>query len=108
LFPPDKDFFEYVENDLKHIASDLSGFLNVYYPMLKSTWMPKEESDFILGWMIGTKEQEYSMFYYTKYKRKMGERALFELHKCINAQKEQLKSAVAIYLEKKENSSNSS
>jgi len=41
----DEDFFEFVKHDLKGIASDLKGFLEVYYPMLRSSWKPQNESD---------------------------------------------------------------
>jgi len=62
----DEEFFEFVKHDLKGIESDLIGFLEVYYPMLRSSWNPQNESDFIIGWLLGSKEQEYSAGYYNK------------------------------------------
>jgi len=55
----DEEFFEFVKHDLKGIQSDLKGFLEVYYPMLRSSWNPQNESDFIIGWLLGSKEQDH-------------------------------------------------
>ena len=55
---------EFVKNDLKRISADLKGFIEVYYPMLKASWNPENERDFILGWFIGSKEHEYSASFY--------------------------------------------
>jgi len=73
----DEDFFEFVKHDLKGIKSDLKGFLEVYYPMLRSSWNPQNESDFIIGWLLGSKEQvkkiikDWVKSYYTEYIKKL-------------------------------------
>ncbi len=48
----DEEFFEYIKHDLKRIESDLIGFLEVYCPMLRSSWNPQNETDFIIGWPV--------------------------------------------------------
>lgn len=70
----DSDFFEFVKHDLKGVANDLIGFLEVYYPMLRSSWNPQNESDFIIGWLLGSKEQEYSVEYHNKHGQTWGGR----------------------------------
>ncbi len=97
----DSDFFEFVKHDLKRIESDLKGFLEVYYPMLRSSWNPQNESDFIIGWLLGSKEQEYSTEYYNKHKQRLGQELLFRVHQEINRNKQQIKKAVTAYLEEK-------
>src|SRR3972149_1671899 len=66
----DEEFFEFVKHDLKGIEGDLNGFLEVYYPMLRSSWNPQNESDFIIGWLLGSKEQEYSTTYFHKHNKR--------------------------------------
>ena len=97
----DADFFEFIQNDLKRIESDLKGFLEVYYPMLRSSWNPKNESDFIIGWLLGSKEQEYSTAYYNKYNQRIGQELLFRLHQEITCNKQQIQKVVTAYLEEK-------
>ena len=98
-----RDFIEFVQNDLKRIVYDLKGFLDVYYPMLKATWSPENEHDFIVGWIIGSKEQEYSTSFYTKYGQRMYHELIFEVQREINKHKEDLSNAITEYLNKKEN-----
>ena len=97
----DEDFFEFVKRDLKGIASDLKGFLEVYYPMLRSSWKPQNESDFIIGWLLGSKEQEYSLVYYHKNNQRLGQELLYRIHQEITNYKEQIQREVAAYLEEK-------
>jgi hypothetical protein len=94
---------EFIKNDLKQISSDLSGFLEVYYPMLKASWNPENEYDFILGWFIGSKEQEYSNSFYSKYGQRMYHELLFEIQREISNHKDELHKAIIDYLGKKEN-----
>lgn len=97
----DEDFFEFVKHDLKRIESDLKGFLEVYYPMLRSSWNPQNESDFIIGWLLGSKEQEYSTEYFKKNNQRLGQELLFRIHQEISNQKQQIKKVVITYLEEK-------
>lgn len=97
----DEEFFEYVKHDLKRIKSDLKGFLEVYYPMLRSSWNPQNESDFIIGWLLGSKEQEYSTAYYHKHNQRLGQELLYRIHQEITIQREQIQQEVASYLERK-------
>jgi phage terminase large subunit-like protein len=97
----DADFFVFIQNDLKRIESDLKGFLEVYYPMLRSSWNPQNESDFIIGWLLGSKEQEYSTTYHHKYNQRMGQELLFRLHQEITRNKEKIQKVVTAYLEEK-------
>ena len=100
----DADFFEFVEHDLKRIESDLKGFLEVYYPMLRSSWNPQNESDFIIGWLLGSKGQEYSTSYFHKYNQRMGQELLFRIHQEISRYKQQIHKEVTFYLEEKSSS----
>jgi phage terminase large subunit-like protein len=97
----DADFFEFVKHDLKRIESDLKGFLEVYYPMLRSSWNPHNESDFIIGWLLGSKEQEYSTAYYHKINQRMGQELLFRIHQEITQHKQQIQKEVTMYLDTK-------
>ena len=97
----DEDFFEFVKHDLKRIESDLKGFLEVYYPMLRSSWNPKNESDFIVGWLLGSKDQEYSNEYFHKLKQRMGQELLFRIHQEITHHKQEIQKQVTAYLEEK-------
>ncbi len=97
----DEDFFEYVKHDLKGIQSDLKGFLQVYYPMLRSSWSPQNESDFIIGWLLGSKEQEYSTSYHTKYAQRLGQELLYRIHQEITNYKQKIQKEVDAYLEEK-------
>ena len=97
----DAEFFEFVKHDLKGIESDLKGFLEVYYPMLRSSWNPQNESDFIIGWLLGSKEQEYSQSYYSKNNERIGQELLYRIHQEISNQKNDIKSKVTQYLEEK-------
>lgn len=96
-----EEFFEYVKHDLKRIKSDLQGFLEVYYPMLRSSWNPQNESDFIIGWLLGSKEQEYSTEYFKKNNQRLGQELLYRIHQEITNQKTEIKNEVASYLEQK-------
>ena len=97
----DEDFFEFVKHDLKGIQSDLKGFLEVYYPMLRSSWNPKNESDFIIGWLLGSKEQEFSTSYHQKHNQRLGQELLFRIHQEIAHQKQKIQKEVTAYLEAK-------
>ncbi len=97
----DEDFFEFVKHDLKRIESDLKGFLEVYYPMLRSSWNPQNESDFIIGWLLGSKEQEYSTAYYNKHNQRLGQELLYRIHQEITRHKQQIQKEVTAYLEAK-------
>ena len=97
----DEDFFEFVKDDLKRIDSDLKGFLEVYYPMLRASWKPENESDFIMGWLLGSKEQEYSTEYFNKNNLRLGQELLFRIHQEISNQKQQIQKVVTGYLEAK-------
>ena len=93
----DEEFFEFVKHDLKGIESDLKGFLEVYYPMLRSSWNPQNESDFIIGWLLGSKEQEYSTAYYHKNNQRLGQELLYRIHQEITHQKQQIQKVVTGY-----------
>lgn len=97
----DAEFFEYVQHDLKRIKSDLKGFLEIYYPMLRSSWNPQNESDFIIGWLLGSKGQEYSTAYYHKYNQRLGQELLYRIHQEITNHKEEIQKEVTEYLEQK-------
>ena len=97
----DADFFEFVQHDLKRIESDLKGFLEVYYPMLRSSWNPQNESDFIIGWLLGSKGQEYFTAYYNKHNQRMDQELLYRIHQEITHQKQEIKKEIAAYLEEK-------
>lgn len=97
----DADFFEFVKHDLKRIESDLKGFLEVFYPMLRSSWNPQNETDFIIGWLLGSKGQEYSTTYYHKHNQRMGQELLYEIHQEIARYKQQIQKEVQKYLEEK-------
>ena len=97
----DEDFFEYVKHDLKRIESDLKGFLEVYYPMLRSSWNPQNESDFIIGWLLGSKEQEYSNAYYQKCNQRLAQELLYRIHQEIASHKQQIQNVVTSNLEEK-------
>jgi hypothetical protein len=93
---------EFVKNDLKRISADLKGFIEVYYPMLKASWNPENERDFILGWFIGSKEQEYSASFYEKYGQRMYHELLFEIQREISQRKGELNRIILDYLDNKE------
>jgi hypothetical protein len=97
-----RTFMEFVKNDLKQISADLKGFIEVYYPMLKASWNPENEHDFILGWFIGSKEQEYSTSFYEKYGQRMYHELLFEIQREISQHKEELNRIILDYLDNKE------
>lgn len=97
----EEEFFEYVKHDLKGIKSDLKGFLEVYYPMLRSSWNPQNESDFILGWLLGSKEQEYSAAYFKKINQRLSHESLYRLHRELANQKQEIQKEVTEYLENK-------
>ncbi len=97
----DKEFIEFVKHDLKRIQSDLKGFFEVYYPMLRASWNPKNESDFITGWLLGSKEQEYSSIYNQKNNQRMGQELLYHIHQEITNQKKIIQKAISDYLEEK-------
>ena len=97
----DEEFFEFVKHDLNGIVADLDGFLHVYYPMLRSSWSPQNELDFIVGWLLGSKEQEYSAAYYQKHKQRMGQELLYRIHLEITNYKNEVKDKVTQYLEEK-------
>ena len=97
-----REFLEYVKNDLKGIKADLKGFLEVYYPMIMASWHPKNETDFILGWIIGSKEQEYSNEYYKKYNQRLHHELLYEIHQQITEHKEHLLKEITNNLDKPE------
>ncbi len=97
----DEDFFEFVAHDLKRINADLKGFLQVYFPMLRSSWNPQNESDFIIGWLLGSKEQEYSTSYFNKYNQRMGQELLYRIHQEITHYKPQIQKEITAYLEEK-------
>ena len=97
----DEEFFEFVKHDLKRIQSDLKGFLEVYYPMLRSSWNPQNESDFIIGWLLGSKGQEYSTSYFQKRNQRLGQELLYRIHQEISRYKQQIQKEVAAYLEGK-------
>ncbi len=97
----DEEFFEYIKHDLKRIESDLIGFLEVYYPMLRSSWNPQNETDFIIGWLLGSKEQEYSSGYYDKHRVRLGIESLYRIHQEISNHKDEIKRKVTEYLEEK-------
>ena len=96
-----RDFIEYVKNDLNGISGDIKGFLEIYYPMLRSSWNPQNESDFIIGWLLGSKEQEYSTKYYNEQAQRLGQELLFRIHQEITQYKQQIQKAVAEYLDAK-------
>jgi hypothetical protein len=96
-----EEFFEFVKHDLKGIESDLKGFLEVYYPMLRSSWNPQNETDFIIGWLLGRKEPESSTAYYNKNKHRLGQELLYRIHQEITHQKQQIQKVVVTYLEEK-------
>jgi hypothetical protein len=97
----DEEFFETVSHDLKGLNNDLKGFLEVYYPMLRSSWNPQNESDFIIGWLLGSKEQEYTTSYYQKNKQRLGQELLYRIHQEITHQKQLIQKEIAAYLEEK-------
>ncbi len=97
----DEEFFEFVKHDLKGIEGDLNGFLEVYYPMLRSSWNPQSESDFIIGWLLGSKGQEYSATYFHKHSKRLGMELLYRIHQEITRNKEQIQKRVTAYLEEK-------
>jgi hypothetical protein len=97
----DQEFFEFVKHDLKRIESDLKGFLDVYYPMLRSSWNPQNESDFIIGWILGSKEQEYSAAYYRKHGQAWGQEFLYMVHQELSSKKNLIQKQVTAYLEEK-------
>ncbi len=97
----EEEFFEFVKHDLKGIKSDLNGFLEVYYPMLRSSWNPQNESDFIIGWLLGSKEQEYSVAYFKKNNQRLGHESLYRLHRELANQKQEIQKQVTEYLENK-------
>ena len=97
----DEEFFEFVKHDLKGIEGDLNGFLEVYYPMLRSSWNPQSESDFIIGWLLGSKGQEYSTTYFHKHSKRLGMELLYRIHQEITHNKEQIQKRVTAYLEEK-------
>ena len=97
----DEEFFEYIKHDLKRIESDLIGFLEVYYPMLRSSWNPQNETDFIIGWLLGSKEQEYSSSYYDKHRVRLGKESLYRIHQEISNHKDEIKRKVTEYLQEK-------
>ena len=96
-----EEFFEFVKHDLKGIEGDLKGFLEVYYPMLRSSWNPHSESDFIIGWLLGSKEQEYSALYFRKHGQQWGQEFLYRVHQEITSKKNLIKKHVTAYLEEK-------
>ena len=91
----DEEFFEFIKHDLKRIESDLIGFLEVYYPMLRSSWNPQNETDFIIGWLLGSKEQEYSSGYYDKHKVRLGKESLYRIHQEISNHKDEIKTRIS-------------
>jgi hypothetical protein len=97
----DAEFFEIVQHDLKRIESDLKGFLEVFYPMLRSSWNPQNESDFIIGWLLGSKGQEFSTSYYQKNNQRIGQELLHRIHQEISRYKQQIQKEVTRYLEEK-------
>ena len=97
----DEEFFEFVKHDLKGVKSDLRGFLDVYYPMLRASWNPQNESDFIIGWLLGSKEQEYSTSYYQKYNQRLGQELLYRVHQEFTNQKQEIQKEVEGYLKEK-------
>ncbi len=97
----DEEFIEFVKHDLKRIQSDLRGFLEIYYPMLRSSWNPQSESDFIIGWLLGSKEQEYSTVYHQKNNQRLGQELLYRIHQEITNQKKSIQKAISGYLEEK-------
>ena len=99
--PEDEEFFEYIKHDLKRIESDLIGFLEVYYPMLRSSWNPQNETDFIIGWLLGRKGQEYSSSYYDKHRVRLVIESLYRIHQEISIHKNEIKKRVTEYLEEK-------
>ena len=96
----DEEFFEIIKHDLEGIEGDIDGFLQVYYPMLRSSWNPHNEVDFIIGWLLGSKEQEYSATYYNKHKQKLGQELLYQMHLEITNHKERIKKKVEASLNK--------
>lgn len=97
----DQEFLEYIKYDLKRVESDLKGFLEVYYPMLRTSWNPENESDFIIGWILGSKEGEYSEGYRKKYGQAWGQEFLFLVHQEIRSKKSILEKEITRYLEEK-------
>ncbi len=97
----DEEFFEFVKHDLTGIEGDLNGFLEVYYPMLRSSWNPQHEYDFIIGWFLGSKEQEYSTTYFHKNGKRLGMELLYRIHQEITHNKERIQKRVTGYLEEK-------
>ena len=97
----DEEFFEIVKHDLKRVESDLKGFLEVYYPMLRSSWNPQNEIDFIIGWLLGSKGQEYSTLYFQKCNQRLGQELLYRIHQEIASYKKQIHKEITIYLEGK-------
>lgn len=69
--------------------------------MLRSSWNPQNESDFIIGWLLGSKEQEFSTAYYNKNSQRLGQESLYRLHQEITRYKQQIQKEVASYLENK-------
>ena len=94
-----REFLEYVKNDLKGIKADLKGFLEVYYPMIMASWHPKNETDFILGWIIGSKEQEYSNEYYKKYNQRLHHELLMKfINRLLNIKNICLRKLLTIWI----------
>ena len=102
LIMSNRDFLEYVKNDLNGISGDILGFLEVYYPMLKATWNPSSETDFILGWLLGNKEQEYSNHFYEKTGQRIYHELLFEIQREIKNHKDKIIETVENHLNKTE------
>lgn len=95
----DEEFFEFVKHDLRRIEGDLKGFLQIYYPMLRSSWNPQNESDFIIGWLLGSKAQEYSNTYYEKMHQRLAHELLYRIHLEISQYKQKIQKEIDSYLE---------
>ncbi|KKM07566.1 hypothetical protein LCGC14_1732610, partial [marine sediment metagenome] len=53
------------------------------------------------GWLLGSKEQEYSTAYYNKHNQRLGQELLYRIHQEITHHKQQIQKEVTSYLEKK-------
>jgi len=64
-------------------------------------WNPKNKTDLVIGWLLGSEEQEYFSGYYDKHKVRPGKESLYRIHQEISQHKDEVKRKVTEYLEEK-------
>jgi len=61
---------------------------NFYFKTLTSRkqplWNPENKTDLIIGWLLGSEEQEYFSGYYEKHKVRLGKESLYRIHQEIS------------------------